>query len=506
MAKTLMEYLFGPSSLPPGVQENMVGGTFGGQTPEEYDQAYGDAEEALRRSVLERNRNSGDLDEAIAQAQMRYEDAMRARGLDPSEFIGDSGRIAYPPLDFANAANRAAAQEMYRRGGMAALASMDPEGYGAYKDFEPTPQTDAYAEYLLPPGVNDMMAAERDYDILRAMQEGNLSQYSPETLRVFAGPAVPFSRHNTFGRERGAVYYPRYAGMGSGIVNALQSGTDNPVASALRELEYIPNAHYYAVDAPEPSKQPNMTSVSSMGIGVPNLAKTQKPHEKPGDSFVKAGKQAARYRDNRGVGRDVRVADMPYGSSPSEISDSLGQEAIAMAEATPGMGTDYVRSVTGLDTPAVVGDAVDLGVSIGDGTQLLNFLGGWKSGLLGTLGDLKTDAAVDVALTSGMGSAYGGNEDRTWKDYLFKPVTERKAFADKETVDKTAREDAPSRRFGTLSEARQAAEATDTSNLRNLYNSRSEREANIRGILEERARQKDKAAIRTPAGFRGYGM
>ena len=104
-----------------------------------------------RRSVLERNRNSGDLEEAIAQAQIRYEDAMRARGLDPSEFIGDSGRIAYPPLDFANAANRAAAQEMYRRGGMAALAEMDPEGYGAYKDFEPTAETDAYAEYLLPP-------------------------------------------------------------------------------------------------------------------------------------------------------------------------------------------------------------------------------------------------------------------------------------------------------------------------------------------------------------------
>ena len=30
------------------------------------------------------------------------------------------------------------------------------------------------------------------------------------------------------------------------LVNALQSGTDNPVASTLRELEYIPNAHYYA--------------------------------------------------------------------------------------------------------------------------------------------------------------------------------------------------------------------------------------------------------------------
>ena len=170
------------------------------------------------------------------------------------------------------------------------------------------------------------------------------------------------------------------------------------------------------------------------------------------------------------------------------------------------MGTDYVRNVTGLDTPAVVGDAADLGVSILDGTQALNFAGGLKSGLLGTLGDLRTDAAIDVALTSGIGSAYGGGENRTYKDYLTKPVTERQAFADKETVDKTAREDAPSRRFGTLSEAKQAASATETSNLPNLYNSRSERAANIRGILEERARQKDKAAIRTPAGFSGYGM
>lgn len=498
MAKTLMEYLFGPSRMPQGMQENMAAGMFGGQTPEEYDQDYGDAEEALRRSVLERNRNSGDLEEAIAQAQIRYEDAMRARGLDPSEFIGDSGRIAYPPLDFANAANRAAAQEMYRRGGMAALASMDPEGYGAYKDFEPTAETDAYAEYLLPPGVNDMMSAERDYDILRAMQEGKLSQYNPETLRNFAGPAVPFSRHNTFGTERGATYYPRFAGDGKALVNALQSGTDNPVASTLRELEYIPNAHYYAADAPAQRRGPVATPGGVIYDGSPPPASSA--------AFLKAGNQAARYRDNRTVDRDVGVGDMPYGTSPSEIRDSLEQETTAMAQATPGMGTDYVRNVTGLDTPAVVGDAADLGVSIADGSQALNFLGELKAGLLGTLNDLKTDAAIDVALTSGMGSAYGGNEDRTWKDYLTKPVTERQAFADKETVDKTAREDAPSRRFGTLSEAKQAASATETSNLPNLYNSRSERAANIRGILEERARQKDKAAIRAPAGFRGYGM
>lgn len=485
--------------------ENMAGGMFGGQTPDEYDQDYGEAEEALRRSVLERNRNSGDLEEAIAQAQMRYEDAMRARELDPSEFIGDSGRIAYPPLDFANAANRAAAQEMYSRGGMAALASMDPEGYGAYKDFEPTAETDAYAEYLLPPGVNDMMAAERDYDILRAMQEGNLSQYNPETLRNFAGPPVPFSRHNTFGTERGAVYYPRYAGMGSGIINALQSGTDNPVASGLRELEYIPNANYYAVDAPAEGRETSMVGVPGMGFAGPGLVSTGGKREALGDSFLKSGKQAERNRDNRSQGRDVGVGGLPSGSSPSEIRDSLGQETIAMAEATPGMGTDYIRNLTGFNAPAVVGDLADLGVSIADGTQALNFLGGLKSGLLGTLGDLKTDAAVDVALTSGMGSAYGGSEDRTWKDYLTKPVTERQAFADKETVDKTAREGAPPRGFGTLYEAKRAAEATDTSNLPNLYNSRSEPAANIRGILEKQRRQKDKAAIRTPAGFRGYG-
>jgi hypothetical protein len=170
------------------------------------------------------------------------------------------------------------------------------------------------------------------------------------------------------------------------------------------------------------------------------------------------------------------------------------------------MGTDFVRNITGLNVPAAVGDAADLAVSIADGTQAMNLFGGFKSGLLGMLKDLKYDTALDLGLTSGMGSAFGGNENRTWKDYLTKPVTERQAFADKKTVDKTAREDAPARAFGTLSEAKQAAGATETSNLPNLYNSRSERAANIRGILEERARQKDKAAIRTPSGFRGYGM
>ena len=62
---------------------------------------------------------------------------------------------------------------------------------------------------------------------------------------------------------------------------------------------------------------------------------------------------------------------MPYGTPPSEIRDSLEQETIGMAQATPGMGTDYAGNVTGLDTPAVVGDAADLGVSILDGTQAL---------------------------------------------------------------------------------------------------------------------------------------
>ena len=37
-----------------------------------------------------------------------------------------------------------------------------------------------------------MMSAERDYDILRAMQEGKLSQYNPETLRNFAGTTGSF--------------------------------------------------------------------------------------------------------------------------------------------------------------------------------------------------------------------------------------------------------------------------------------------------------------------------
>jgi hypothetical protein len=427
-----------------------------------------------------------------------YRRELERRGFDPDEYLNPEGvRIKYPELMFDNAGQMEAAKAAYRRQGVPGLIELDPEGYGAYEGFEPNSDflasgrnTDAYAEHLLPPGYADLLRAERDYDIARMMAEDpELEKLGMGPLRAYTQDNIPFSRHSNLAGE---PYYPRFQGTLGGMLNAMESGSNAPVMSGMEQtMGLIPNAMYFNADAPIRTGGPVATPA---GVIYPSSPQQDSDF---GSSFDKASKFLGERADVRSGMADKTALDNPYGTSTSDNIRSLRNEEERLRDRTPAMGTDSIRSLTGFSVPPVVGDVYDGAVNVMDGSQALGLIGGGPLGpaLSAAAKGLKTDAALDLGISSYLGAAYGGNPNRSWGEYLFKPDAERQA-APQAVVDQRSREPVfgtGERKFGTMREAKEFAKYATPPELAEQYkNSRSERAAQM--LQKQRERRTAEAA------------
>lgn len=364
-------------------------------------------------------------------------------------FAEDGSFVGRPEIAWDNPIAREIARAEYRDGGMDALIALDPR-YEAYRGYDAGSKTAGFDNHLLPPGYADYLRAERDYDILREMQKtGPDSNLTDLRLSAALEGDVPFSRYANLGTE----YYPRFYGQGVG--NAFASG-ESPVANTLSALEVVPNTFRYMADEPDTPARRALTD-PLMGGGLTNLALRI-----PG-AAEKAIRELGRVIQNRSSGRELPIADRPVGGEESAKQSGVSAEADRRDAAVPPSGTDFMRNVTGFDTPPVVGDLADIAVSYLDGTP---FIGGGfdlvtsglraanegKSAARAIGGILKTDAAVEGAVGSGINSMLPPLP-RTWGDYLFKPETERQAAAP-EAVDKAARASEPEFNYGSTLDAK----------------------------------------------------
>lgn len=349
-------------------------------------------------------------------------------------FAEDGSFVGRPEIAWDNPIAREIARAEYRDGGIDALIALDPR-YEAYRGYDAGSKTAGFDNHLLPPGYADYLRAERDYDLLREMQKpGSEATLTDPRLAAVLEGDVPFSRYANLGTE----YYPRF--YGQGVMNALSSGTESPVGMGLNTTMTVPNAIYYSAD-------PGGDYLTER---VPGAA-------------AKAVRELGRQATNRALGRELPFADLPVGVGEGEKQRAVAAEQDRREASAPATGTDFVRNLTGLNTPPVVGQIADFAVSYLDGTPII----GGAFDLASTAAQatragksaaramgkvLATDAAIDTGVEgaiTGMLPAL----PRTWSDYLFKPETERQAAAP-EVIDKAARADDPEFNYGTTTGAR----------------------------------------------------
>lgn len=383
---------------------------------------------------------------AMAKNALRSQFAKRFPDEELGDYLGEDGSwAARPTIAWDNPVAREIARAEYRDGGMDALIALDP-GYEAYRGYEPGPDNGGYDAHLLPPGYADYLRAERDYDLLGMIQDPNADLDSRQLLVAMQGD-VPFSRYANLGTE----YYPRFYDQGMG--NAFGSGTDAPVAAGLTAMNTVPNTIYYAADD---GLRPSEAGVPGLGIAanpVPLIAR----------SAEKAIRELGRSLHNKVMGRELPIADRQVGSSGLEKTADVLEESDRRSRSVPPQNTDFVRNVTGLNAPPVVGDAADFVVNYLDGTPFLGGLSDLSSTARAASNagesvgravgaQLRNDALIDTSINAGISAALPPQE-RTWGEYLFKPETQRMAPPPEE-VSKAATAEEPKFSYGTPVEAR----------------------------------------------------
>ena len=420
-------------------------------TPEEKADAFAGARDAYLEGMGERyfpgGMSSPNMDLIVPAALNRYRSEIGKLGLDPDEYIIDGEVARYPDVAWPNSMAKAAAQEAYRRGGMSALLELDPEGYGAYEGFTPDSSTDAYAEHLLPPGYAGLLRAERDYMTAKALAD-DPGAIESGVLELYGKGDVPFSRYSNLG----SAYYPRW--NGTGLMNAFSSGTEAPVANALSATEFLPNAIAYTAN--DPTKNPLLASLF----------------------------ERDEYRNNRSMGRDIPISDVPVGSSQEAKSADLMAENAGRMTRMPPTGTDFVGNLPGgkyINT-GVVGDAADIGRSLMDGTPLIGSL--WdagasaltaraagKSGMKAAGKSMALDSGIDAGITAGVMGAMPSQE-RTWGEY-FTESTPRQSPSRGE-VSQAAGTLREGPQYGTPAEANEVMSTMGTGSLGDMYKSSPE--------------------------------
>ena len=118
------------------------------------------------------------------------------------------------------------------------------------------------------------------------------------------------------------------------------------------------------------------------------------------------------------------VLDLPDGASPDDHIKRRAEIAGLQKDLMAPSGQAVAQKVFGGRVPAVVGDGMEILTNALDPSLAAGVVGGLKSGLWSAIkGEMKPEIVIGSAL-----NALGGDPERTWTDYITKPVDASKEF------------------------------------------------------------------------------
>lgn len=142
------------------------------------------------------------------------------------------------------------------------------------------------------------------------------------------------------------------------------------------------------------------------------------------DGFDKAGVAYDMGNKVVAINPEQPVLDLPDGASPDDHIKRRAEIAGLQKDLMAPTGQAVAQKVWGGRVPAVVGDGMEILTSMLDPTLAGGIVGGLKSGFWrAAMGEIKPELVIGSAL-----NALGGDPERTWTDYLTKPVDASKEF------------------------------------------------------------------------------